>query len=111
MKKSFSAIAIVAALMGLIAGYAAKPSPQAILSGHIDDFSLTPNASAQENKSEVMPFGFNSPHQPALAPDAPPVLYWNIDDIRKASAEMAEKAAKLAKEAGSGSSQSFGGGP
>jgi len=58
-----------------------------------------------------MPFGFNSPNEPPLAPDAPPVTYWNIDDIRKAHTEMAEKAAKMVKEAGSGSSQSFGGGP
>jgi mannose-6-phosphate isomerase-like protein (cupin superfamily) len=111
MKKMFPAMVIAAALMGFLAGYAAKPSPQAILSGHIDDFSMIPSAAAQESKPEVMPFGFNSPHEPSLAPDAPPVIYWNIDDIRKASAEMAEKAAKMAKEAGSGSSQSFGGGP
>jgi hypothetical protein len=111
MKKMFSAMVIGAALIGFIAGYAAKPSPQAILNGHFDDFSMIPSASAQENKPEVMPFGFNSPNEPPLAPDAPPITYWNIDDIRKAHAEMAEKAAKMVKEAGSGSSQSFGGGP
>ena len=72
---------------------------------------MIPSANAQDNKTEVMPFGFNSPREPALAPDAPPISYWNIDDIRKAHTEMAEKAAKLVKEAGSGSSQSFGGGP
>ena len=111
MKKIFPAIVIGAALLGFIAGYAAKPSPQAILSGHFDDLSMIPSAAAQENKSEVMPFGFNSPDEPPLAPDAPPILHWNIDDIRKAHTEMAEKAAKMVKEAGSGSSQSFGGGP
>lgn len=111
MRKSIPAIMIGAALIGFVAGYAAKPSSQAILSGHFDDFSLVPNASAQESKPETMPFGFNSPDEPPLAPDAPPIQHWNIDDIRKAHTEMAEKAAKLVKEAGSGSSQSFGGGP
>ena len=111
MKKMFPAIVIGAALLGFVAGYAAKPSPQAILSGHIDDLSMIPSAAAQENKPEVMPFGFNSPNEPPLAPDAPPIMYWNIDDIRKAHTDMAEKAAKMVKEAGSGSSQSFGGGP
>jgi mannose-6-phosphate isomerase-like protein (cupin superfamily) len=111
MKRMFPAMVIGAALIGFLAGYAAKPSPPTILSGHFDDLSMISSVSAQENKPEVMPFGFNSPREPALAPDAPPITYWNIDDIRKASAEMAEKATKMAKEAGSGSSQSFGGGP
>jgi AraC-like ligand binding domain len=111
MKKMFPTMVMGAALIGFIAGYAAKPSPQAVLSGHFDDLSMIPSASAQENKPEVMPFGFNSPNEPPLAPDAPPITYWNIDDMRKAHAEMAEKAAKMVKEAGSGSSQSFGGGP
>jgi hypothetical protein len=111
MKKLFPAIVIGAAFIGFIAGYAAKPGAQPILSGHFDDFSMIPSVSAQESKPEVKPFGFNSPNEPPLAPDAPPIMYWNIDDIRKAHTEMAEKAAKLVKEAGSGSSQSFGGGP
>ena len=111
MKKLFPAMVIGAALTGFIAGYAAKPSAQPILSGHFDDFSMIPSVSAQESKPEVKPFGFNSPNEPPLAPDAPPIMYWNIDDIRKAHTEMAEKAAKLVKEAGSGSSQSFSGGP
>ena len=111
MKKLFPAIVIGAAFIGFIAGYAAKPSAQPILSGHFDDFSMIPSVSAQESKPEVKPFGFNSPNEPPLAPDAPPIMHWNIDDIRKAHTEMAEKAAKLVKEAGSGSSQSFGGGP
>ena len=93
------AIVVVAAMAGYVAGYAAKPNPQEVLSGHIDNFSLVPSAAAQENKQEnkpeVMPFGYNSPRAPALAPDAPPITYWNIDDIRKAHGEMAEKAAKL----------------
>lgn len=114
MKRMLSVLVIAAGLLGYIAGYASKPganpAPQAVLTGHFDDLSMIPNASAQEKK-EVMPFGFNSPDEPALAPDAPPITYWNIDDIRKAHTELAEKAAKAAAEAGSGSSQSFGGGP
>jgi hypothetical protein len=111
MKKIFPAMVIGAALVGFAAGYAAKPRSQAIQSGHFDDLSLVSSALAQENKAEGMPFGFNSPNEPPLAPDAPPIMHWRIDDIQKAHTEMAEKAARMAKEAGSGSSQSFGGGP
>jgi mannose-6-phosphate isomerase-like protein (cupin superfamily) len=115
MKKLFPVIVLGAALIGFGLGYASKPGMnpglQAVLTGHIDDLSMIPSASAQENKSEVMPFGYGSPRQPTLAPDAPPTTYWNIDDIRKAHTELAEKAMKAAAEAGSGSSQSFGGGP
>jgi len=114
-RRMIPGIVIVAAISGYVAGYAAKPNSKEVLSGHIDNFSLVPSAAAQENKGEdkpeVMPFGFNSPRHPALAPDAPPVAFWNIDDIKKAHAEMAEKAAKLLAQAGSGSSQSIGGGP
>ena len=111
MKKMLPILLVAAALLGYMAGYASRAAPQPILSGHFDGLSLIPTANAQENKKEVMPFGFNSPHDPPLAPDAPPITYWNIDDIHKAHTEMAEKAAKLVKEVGSGSSQSFGGGP
>src|SRR5580692_11511182 len=104
-------IVMAAALAGYVAGYATKPTPQQVLSGHFDDFSMVPSAAAQEskqeNKAEVLPFGYNSPRQPALAPDAPPTTYWNIDDIKKAHGELAEKAAKLAAQAGSGGSQSI----
>jgi hypothetical protein len=110
MKRMLPVLVIGAALVGYAAGYASKPSPQAVLSGHFDDFSMIPSVNAQD-KQEVMPFGFNSPREPALAPDAPPVTYWNIDDIRKAHTELAEKSMKAAAQAGSGSSQSFGGGP
>ena len=112
MKRLLLLVILFAGLMGYGIGRMSRPgSPEPILSGHIDDFSIVPGANAQENKTEVMPFGFNSPREPALAPDAPPIVYWNIDDIHKAHAEMAEKAAKLAQQAGSGSSQSIGGGP
>jgi len=111
MKKMLPILLLAAALLGYMVGYASKSTPQPILSGHFDDLSLFPSANAQEINKDVMPFGFNFPHDPPLAADAPPITYWNIDDIRKAHTEMAEKAAKLVKEAGSGSSQSFGGGP
>ncbi|HET8925969.1 MAG TPA: AraC family ligand binding domain-containing protein [Candidatus Acidoferrum sp.] len=115
MKKLFAVIVLGAALLGFMLGYASKPrmnpEPQAVLTGHIDDLSMIPSANAQEDKTEVMPFHYNSPREPSLAPDAPPTTYWNIDDIRKAHTELAEKAMKAAAQAGSGSSQSFGGGP
>jgi len=99
-----------AAAIGFMAGQGTRGKAEAVLSGHFDELSMIPSAVAQE-KSEVMPFGYNSPRQPALAPDAPPITYWNIDDIRKAHSELAEKAQKALTRAGSGSSQSFGGGP
>lgn len=115
MKKLIPVVVLAAALLGYMAGYVSKPlpqqAPQGIVTGHFDDLSMIPSANAQENKSEAMPFNFNSPREPQLAPDAPPVTYWNVGDIRKAHTELAEKAAKALKEAGSGSSQSFGGGP
>src|SRR3989442_8591473 len=111
MKRMLPVLLIGTALLGYMAGYASKSSPQPILSGHFDVLSMTPGATAKDKKNEVLPFCFNSPKDPPLAPDAPPVTYWNIDDIRKAHTDMAERAAKMVKEAGSGSSQSFGGGP
>src|ERR1700704_3204838 len=111
MKRMLPVLLIGTALLGYMAGYASKSSPQPILSGHFDDLSVIPSANAQDNKSEVMPFNFNSPKEPPLAPDAPPVTYWNIEDIRKAHSALAEKASKALKDAASGSSQSFGGGP
>jgi hypothetical protein len=115
MRKLYPVLVVTAALFGYFAGYASKPglppAPRSVLTGHFDDLSPIPTAFAQEKQAEVMPFGFNSPHEPPLAPDAPPVTYWNIDDIRKAHAELAEKAAKAAAQPGTGSSQAFGGGP
>jgi mannose-6-phosphate isomerase-like protein (cupin superfamily) len=115
MKRMLPVFIPAAALIGYMAGYASKPSvsPQAqsVLTGHFDDLSIIPSANAQEGKQEPMPFGYNSPRRPALAPDAPPVTYWNIDDIRKAHTELAEQSMKAAAQPGSGSSQSFGGGP
>lgn len=101
---------LIAALLGFLAGYAAKPHPQGVLTGHLDDLSMLPSALAQE-KPGAMPFGYNDPRDPQLSPDAPPTTYWNIDDIKKAHTELAAVAAKALTQAGSGSSQSFGGGP
>ena len=111
MKKSASLIALAAAAIGFIAGYVLKPAPHSNVNAQSENFFLVPAALAQEKKPEVMPFNYNSPREPALAPDAPPTMYWSVDDLRKAHSELAEVAAKAMKEAGTGSSQSFGGGP
>ena len=68
MKKMLPLLLIAAALLGYMVGYASKPSPQPILSGHFGDLSMIPSANAQENKSEVMPFHFNSPQETPLRP-------------------------------------------
>ncbi len=73
-----------------------NPSPQSLQPSTFP----RPAAQAQDKKAEVMPFNFNSPREPALAPDAPPTTYWNMDDIRKAHSGLAEEAAKALKEAG-----------
>ena len=111
MKRMLPLIVIGAAMIGYVAGHATSPASHPVLTGHFDDLSVVQNALAQSNKAEVMPFGFNDPGNPPLAPDAPPIAHWSIDDIKKAHSEMAEKASKLLSQPGSGSSQSFGGGP
>jgi len=110
MKRVLPVIVLGAALIGFALGRATSPHAPGVLSGHVDDFSMVSSAFAQE-KPQLRPFGFNSSREPSLAPDAPPVTYWNIDDIRKAHTELAEKAAKALTQAGSGSSQSISGGP
>src|SRR6267142_2168137 len=62
MKKLFPAMVIGAALAGFVAGYAAKPVAQPILTGHFDDFSMVASVSAQESKPEVKPFGCGPVH-------------------------------------------------
>ena len=111
MKRTTLAIALAAALAGFLIGYAAKPSQRSPQARSAEPLSLVTSAQAQDKQAEVMPFGFNSPHEPPLAPDAPPTTFWSADDLYKAHTTLAEKAAKAMKEAGSGSSQSFGGGP
>jgi len=111
MKRMFPVIVVAAALLGYFVGRASRTSPEPVLSGHIDDLSLVQNAFAQEAQPAIQPFGYDSPRDPALAPDAPPITHWNIDDIKAAHEQLAARAAKLAAEAGSGSSQSIGGGP
>jgi len=111
MKRIFPVIVIAAALVGYFVGRASRPTSEPVLSGHVDDFSLVQKAFAQEGQQVTQPFGYDSPREPALAPDAPPITHWNIDDIKAAHEQLAARAAKLAAEAGSGSSQSIGGGP
>ena len=110
MKRIVPVVVVAAALAGYIAGRATQPSLQPVLSGHLNDFSLIQKAFAQKN-GEVRPFGYDNPEDPPMAPDAPPPTHWNIDDIQKAHTELAERSMKAASQAGSGSSQSFGGGP
>ncbi len=111
MKKIFVLSVISAVLVGYLIGRTTNSTAQPVLGGHLNDLSLIEPAFAQDKKPEVMPFGFNSPGLPAQAPDAPPITHWSIDDIQKAHSEMAEKAAKLVSQAGTGSSQAFVGGP
>jgi len=111
MDRKATAIALSAALTGFVAGYVSKTAPGSPRIGTSENFSLVPPALAQEKKSEVMPFNYDSPREPALAPDAPLITYWSADDLRKAHADLAEAASKALKKAGTGSSQSFGGGP
>src|SRR5229473_7522736 len=106
IKRMVPMMVLGAAVIGFITGQATGLKPEAVRSGHFDELSMIPSAVAQE-KGEVMPFGYNSPRAPVLAPDAPPITYWNIDDIRKAHAELAERTQKALTQAGSGSSQSF----
>jgi len=109
MKKVISLL--VAALIGYFVGVAQPRT------GSAQQFSLLKHAFAQsqqqpqQGQQEVMPFGYGRPGSPALAPDAPPPMYWNVDDIKKAHTDMAERAAAVATQAGSGSTQAFGGGP
>lgn len=111
MKKILVLSIISAALVGYVIGRSTSSTTQPVVTGHLNDFTFIESAFAQEQKPEVMPFGFNSPHYPPLAPDAPPITHWSIDDIQKAHADMADKAARLASQSGSGSSQAFVGGP
>src|SRR5262249_18486303 len=111
MDRTATAIALSAALTGFVVGYVSRTAPGSTRIGTSETFSLVPPAIAQEKKSEMMPFNYNSPREPALAPDAPLITYWSADDLRKAHADLAEAASKALKKAGTGSSQSFGGGP
>ena len=111
MKRIFPVVVLGAAFIGYLAGQASRPAAQPVLSGHLNDLSLVERAFAQSAKPEVQPFGYNSPRDPALAPDAPPTTYWNIDEIKAAHEQLAARAAKAATQAGSGSTQAFGGGP
>jgi len=74
-------------------------------------FAQSEQPTQQQAQPEVMPFGYNRPGSPALAPDAPPPMYWSADDIKKAHMDMAARAAAAMNQAGSGSTQAIGGGP
>src|SRR5581483_6179530 len=115
MRKWFAPALGIAVLAGYVAGHSTARNDPAALAGHLDELSLTPVAFAQsagapQAQPEVMPFGFNRPGSPQLAPDAPPPTYWDVDEIKKAHTQLAERAAKALTQAGSGSTQAFGGG-
>ena len=63
--------------------------------GQMNLMPVIPIALAQQPQPPAgPPFGFNRPTNPALAPDAPPeTIYWSIDDVRKAHADLVQRAA------------------
>lgn len=115
VKQRLSLIVLAALGVGYVIGNATRMNVPSLAHGHFDDVSMIPTVLAQsseprQTQGEVLPFGFNRPGSPALAPDAPPPTHWSIDDIRKAHEAMAERAAKAVTQAGQGSTQAFGGG-
>jgi hypothetical protein len=55
----------------------------------------------QQPPPDALPFGFNRPGLQPLAPDAPSeTAYWNVDDVKKAHAELADRAAKNPTQTG-----------
>ena len=114
-KRVLTFVVLSAAGVGYIVGYTIGLSRRPLLRGYFDDSSIISSVFAQTSgassaQGEVMPFGFDRPGSPPLAPDAPPVMYWSIDDVRKAHTELAERAAKGLTQAGQGNTQAFGGG-
>jgi len=110
MRRMVPIMLITAAFLGYLAGRGSRTPSQQILSGHLND-AFIEQAFAQEGHSEALPFGYGAADNPALAPDAPPITHWDIDEIKAAHAQLAANAAKAATEAGSGSTQAFSGGP
>jgi len=111
MKRTFPVVVIAAALVGYLVGRASRATSQPALVGHLSDLSLVQKAFAQEGQRQALPFGYGSAEDPTLAPDAPPPTHWDIDEVKAAHARLVATAAKAATEAGSGSTQAFGGGP
>ncbi len=123
MKRIFQAITkrrsplfvLGALVFGYVIGNETNPYPTWIARGYLEDFYLGSSVLAQSNEArppqgETLPFGFNRPGSPPLAPDAPPPTHWSIDDVRKAHESMAERASKALAQPGQGSTQAFGGG-
>ena len=96
MKRMFPVIApviSVSLLAGFFAGRITNPAEAA----HAQAAPTT----QQQPAWDALPFGFNRPGRPVQAPDAPPeTVYWNIDDIRKAHAALADRAAKAPTQTG-----------
>jgi hypothetical protein len=109
MKKAIPIL--VAVCIGFAVGVAYRPQQRDASSSVLTAAFAQPQAPQQQAQPEVMPFGYGRPGSPVLAPDAPPPMYWSADDIKKAHEDMAARAAAAAGQAGSGSTQAFGGGP
>jgi hypothetical protein len=93
MKHIFSMI-VLSVLAGFFAGRITAPAEAA-------HAQAAAPAQPQQPAPETMPFGFNRPGRPVQAPDAPPeTVYWNIEDIRKAHASLADRAAKAPTQTG-----------
>jgi mannose-6-phosphate isomerase-like protein (cupin superfamily) len=93
MKRLFPVIAL-SVLAGFFAGRITTPTETAHAQA-----AAAPQQ--QPPAGDAMPFGFNRPGRPVQAPDAPPeTVYWNIDDIRKAHAALADRAAKAPTQTG-----------
>ena len=86
-----------AVMLSVLAGF---------LVGRITTPTESANAQAATQQAppaagEALPFGFNRPGLQPLAPDAPPeTVYWNIGDVRKAHAELADRAMKNPTQTG-----------
>ena len=102
MKRLSAAILPCIAIAGFVIGFALSPAGKVL--------AQSDSRPGQPGESAIPAPTLRQP-VPLWADQPTKCNYWSIDDIRKAHTEMAEKAAKLVKEAGSGSSQSFGGGP
>src|SRR6266404_3005902 len=87
MKTRIFPMIALAALAGFLAGRVTTPIEPAYAQAAVQQQQTPP--------PDALPFGFNRPGLQPLAPDAPPeTVYWNIDDIKKAHADLADRAAK-----------------
>lgn len=92
MKRLFPLGVLVGAVIGYYAGHGDGPGGMAGSA-----FAAQQTGGAQQGQTVqtgVMPFGFNRPGSPPLAPDATKPLYWSVDDTRKVHSDWADRVAK-----------------